>query len=150
MFYGGGGVLRSHALGALVGGARADAQRARSTTTHGRSRRGGAGGTRRARAERTDGTFRRDFSKGLFLFCKEVSVTCTCGWRSHRAASLHKFIIICYVRPGQYALFHLKLLPTEHMVHIYTHSSLTRHKNHNVPVALSSSSVHCSHICPPS
>ena len=109
-------------LGAPVGRTRADAQRARSTTTHGRSRRGGAGGTRRARAERTDGTFRRDFSKGLFLFCKEVSVTCTCGWRSHRAASLHKFIIICYVRPGQYALFHLKLLPTEHMVHIYTHS----------------------------
>ena len=52
-------------LGAPVGRTRADTQRAdtqRSTTTHGRSRRGGAGGTRRARAEQTEG---RDFSTGL-------------------------------------------------------------------------------------
>ena len=52
-------------LRAPVGRTRADTQRAdtqRSTTTHGRSRRGGAGGTRRARAEQTEG---RDFSTGL-------------------------------------------------------------------------------------
>ena len=59
------GVFECALLGAPVVRTRADAQRARSTTTHGRSRRGGAGGTRRARAERTEGTFRRDFSQGL-------------------------------------------------------------------------------------
>eukprot|EP00964_Phaeocystis_antarctica_P044822 scaffold25771_cov62-Phaeocystis_antarctica.AAC.1 len=35
---------------------RTHSERGRSTTTHGRSRRGGAGGTRRARAEQTEGT----------------------------------------------------------------------------------------------
>ena len=46
-------------------------QRARSTTTHGRSRRGGVGGTSEASAGGTnrwdisEGTFRRDFPKGL-------------------------------------------------------------------------------------
>eukprot|EP00964_Phaeocystis_antarctica_P056530 scaffold33339_cov54-Phaeocystis_antarctica.AAC.2 len=49
-------------LGSPVGRARADTQRARSTTTHGRSRRGGAGGTSEASA---GGTNRWDIRKGL-------------------------------------------------------------------------------------